>query len=110
MELVLNLEYNAFYSENRTFVAKERNRRNRARQRKERDFTCSHFVHLTLIRFHFLLISGIYFYRYFTAEVHKDRSLCGVKRHGLGVLRLGAFVELFLDIWFLEGWIVRGLG
>ena len=46
----------------------------------------------------------------FTAEVHKDRSLCGVKRHGLGVLRLGAFGELFLDIWFLEGWIVRGLG
>ena len=56
----------------------------------------------------------VYYFRrgqvVFTAEVHKDRSLCGVKRHGLGVLRLGAFVELFLDIWFLEGWIVRGLG
>ena len=46
----------------------------------------------------------------FTAEVHKDKSLSGVKRHGLGVLCLGAFVELFLDIWFLEGCVVRGLG
>ncbi len=46
----------------------------------------------------------------FTADVHKDKSLLGVKRHGLGVLRLGAFGELFLDVCFLEGWVVRGLG
>ena len=46
----------------------------------------------------------------FTAEVHKDSSLLGVGWYGLGVLRLGAFGELFLDIWFLEGWVVRGLG
>ena len=51
----------------------------------------------------------------FTAEVHKDSSLLGVKRHGLGVFRLGAFGELFLevcflDVCFLEGWVVRGLG
>ena len=46
----------------------------------------------------------------FTAEVHKDRSLLGVKRHGLGVLRLGAFGELFLDVWFLDGCDVSGLG
>ena len=41
----------------------------------------------------------------FTEEVHKDKSLLGVKRHGLG-----AFGELFLDVCFLEGWVVRGLG
>ena len=46
----------------------------------------------------------------FTAEVHKDRSLCGVKWHELGDLRLGAFGELFLDVWFLDGCVVRGLG
>ncbi len=46
----------------------------------------------------------------FTAEVHKDRSLCGVKRHELGDLRLGAFGELFLDFCFLEGCVVIGLG
>ena len=46
----------------------------------------------------------------FTAEVHKDKSLSGVERHGLRVLRLGAFGELFLDVWFLEGCVVRGLG
>ena len=46
----------------------------------------------------------------FTEEVHKDSSLLGVKRHGLGVLRLGAFGELFLDVWFLDGCVVRGLG
>ena len=77
---------------------------------EERDFTCSHFVHLTLIRFHFLLISGIYFYRYFTAEVHKDRSLLGAGRYGLGFLRLGAFGELFLNVCILKGFVVRGLG
>ena len=46
----------------------------------------------------------------FTAEVHKDRSLCGVKWHELEVLRLGAFEELFLDVWFLDGCDVSGLG
>ena len=46
----------------------------------------------------------------FTAEVHKDSSLLGVGRHGLGVLRLGALGELLLDVWFLDGWVVRGLG
>ena len=46
----------------------------------------------------------------FTAEVHKDRSLCGVKRHELGDLRLRALGELFLDVCFLEGCDVRGLG
>ena len=46
----------------------------------------------------------------FTAEVHKDSSLLGVKRHGLGVLRLGAVGELFLEVCFLEAWVVRGLG
>ena len=46
----------------------------------------------------------------FTAEVHKDRALLGVGRHGLEVLRLGAFEELFLDIWFLDGCDVSGLG
>ena len=46
----------------------------------------------------------------FTAEVHKDSSLLGVGRNGLGVLRLGALGELFLDVCFLEGWVVRGLG
>ena len=46
----------------------------------------------------------------FTAEVHKDSSLLGVGRHGLGVLRLGAFGELFLDVWSLDGCVVRGLG
>ena len=46
----------------------------------------------------------------FTAEVHKDSSLLGVGWHGLGVLRLGAVGELFLDIWFLVGCVVRGLG
>ena len=46
----------------------------------------------------------------FTAEVHKDSSLLGVKRHGLGALRLGAFGELSLEVCFLEGCVVRGLG
>ena len=46
----------------------------------------------------------------FTAEVHKDRSFFGVKRHELGDLRLRALGELFLAIWFLEGCDVRGLG
>ena len=46
----------------------------------------------------------------FTAEVHKDSSLLGVKRHGLGVLRLGAVGELFLEVCFLEGCVVRGVG
>ena len=46
----------------------------------------------------------------FTAEVHKDRFLLEVGRYGLGVLRLGAFGELFLDVCFLEGWVIRGLG
>ena len=46
----------------------------------------------------------------FTAEVHKDSSLLEVGRHGLGVLRLGAVGESFLDIWFLGGCVVRGLG
>ena len=46
----------------------------------------------------------------FTTEVHKDKSLLGVGRHGLGILRLGAFGELFLDVCFLDGCVVRGLG
>ena len=46
----------------------------------------------------------------FTAEVHKDSSLLGVRWHGLGALRLGAVGESFLDVWFLEGCVVRGLG
>ena len=46
----------------------------------------------------------------FTEEAHKDRSLLGVRRHGLGVLRLGAVGESFLDVWFLDGCVVRGLG
>ena len=44
----------------------------------------------------------------FTAEVHKDSSLLGVKRHGLGVLRLGAFGELFLEVCFLEVCFLEG--
>ena len=46
----------------------------------------------------------------FPAEVHKDSSLLGVNWHGLGVLRLGAVGELFLEVCFLEGCVVRGLG